>query len=322
LIPQQFYKTASLFFLILKYYILFSHNIVVEGDDKSAIYDLQNNRIIPIPTVFVPILNEFRTLKQDDIIKKYSPDKPEIILSYIKYLEKHDLGFYTDNPELFPELNRQWYLPFRLQSALVEIDNFNQQTFEIFSQIQECECQFLELRIEIHKLNLFFLSQLPDIIENSTIRSYSLIAPYRSKPDENELLDFIHKHPKLNMLIFTESPEERSEIRNHRKIYFITQKLDDPILTQNTEIHILNTKYFAEALIHNPFFNKKVYIDKAGNIFNDPQTMKCFGNINTTSLSKIISSSDFQSLWNYRVDESVAMKKKAYRYTCVFNQIN
>jgi radical SAM protein with 4Fe4S-binding SPASM domain len=70
-------------------------------------------------------------------------------------------------------------------------------------------------------------------------------------------------------------------------------------------------------LTYNTFFNKKVFINQNGEVYNQPGSQKSFGNINNKSILDISLKIQFQDQWLIKKDDIDVCKDCEYRYMCV-----
>lgn len=77
-----------------------------------------------------------------------------------------------------------------------------------------------------------------------------------------------------------------------------------------------NVKLFTESQQHNTCLNKKVSIDKNGNIKNCPSMPKSFGNITNTTLQKTLDQPSFKNYWSISKDKIDTRKLCEFRHIC------
>lgn len=84
----------------------------------------------------------------------------------------------------------------------------------------------------------------------------------------------------------------------------------------NDEYFYSNIKLFSESQHHNTCLNKKIAIDKNGNIKNCPSMSENFGNIKDTSLSEALNKNNFKKYWNITKDQIEICKDCEFRHIC------
>ena len=68
--------------------------------------------------------------------------------------------------------------------------------------------------------------------------------------------------------------------------------------------------------ILNTCLNKKLSITKEGLIKNCPSLSKSYGNVNNTSLEKVVNKKSFKYLWEINKDQINVCKDCEFRYIC------
>ena len=85
---------------------------------------------------------------------------------------------------------------------------------------------------------------------------------------------------------------------------YIKDKLDSTKCGQICPLSFtINVENFTESINFNNCLNKKVAIDKDGNIKNCGSQEESFGNVNEISLLDAINNNNFQKLWHLKKDD-------------------
>src|SRR5258705_6922501 len=102
--------------------LLFSNCIPVKGAARSLIVDTQRNEMFFIDNNLYDILSETRQKKWNDILREYDEESQSILEKYVDYLETNELCFWTDEPNLFPELSLEWDSPAKITNAIIDVN--------------------------------------------------------------------------------------------------------------------------------------------------------------------------------------------------------
>jgi SPASM domain peptide maturase of grasp-with-spasm system len=78
----------------------------------------------------------------------------------------------------------------------------------------------------------------------------------------------------------------------------------------------INIKAFSEALKYNTCLNRKISIDKAGEIKNCPSMPESYGNIDVVGLKEALSNKQIKKYWHISKDEIEVCKDCEFRYIC------
>lgn len=67
-------------------------------------------------------------------------------------------------------------------------------------------------------------------------------------------------------------------------------------------------EHYTESLVYNTCLNKKIAINKSGEIKNCPSMKKSYGNIKTTTLTKVLNNKNFTRYWSINKDQIEVLK--------------
>lgn len=299
-------KNTSTFFK------LFAHNIPVKGKDKGAIYDLQNQQITTIPNVLCSILSDLNHDSIQNIKQKYTPNSPELFENYLTFLRQKGLGCDVLCLEDFPTLNLSWDSSSEINIAVIEHDFEHYNLKNTLWQLDDLLCRHLELRIESLHKDVSHLEEILDFANDKVFKSITLLIDYQSIGAEQAELIF-ERCKKIDFMVIHDSPWKMPHSNYPQNILFIEESLSE--MSRNMkEKYIVNMSYFTESQQFNPFYNRKICIDKLGNIKNSLSNPLHFGNVNTHKIRKVISSDSFQKLWHASPDKIIGLRDSALRY--------
>lgn len=302
----------------MTYLKLFAHNILVGGKEKSCIYDLHNNDVVMIPNIFADIINDCKQHPIKAVQENYAPDDPEVFDQYVQFVINKNLGFVTEEPHLFGELNTDWNQPHHIQNAMIaynEKSDFDLK--EVILTLDELLCRQLEIRVDSTAFSIDDLSKELAVLNSKIFRSVTLLLRYHPSMTAEAMEQFYTNIPKLGYVFIFDSPATR-ELESYKgKVLYSDKKLADyPFgdASGNNSKYIVNITYFMEALRFNPFYNKKVAIDEMGNIKNDLMLSQVFGNVKNDDLKTVVEDEAFQELWHAGPDKIRNVQDSALRY--------
>lgn len=298
-------------------FLLFSNCIPVKGAARTAVCDLQTGRIRFLPNLLYDVLFENRGLTIETIKAKFNNQYDEGIDAYITVLVEEDFGHCTTMPESFPQMEMNWDCPSKVTNAILDVSaQSNYSVGKAILELNELGCQAIQFR--------FFYSAQLSIIENilSTLSTSGITCVEILYPYSDNHLDIIaacRKKVRVKALFFHGSNEDiQIEPEGDLIVQYSTEMVVD-----ETHCGVIESSFFAaniptftESLTFNSCLNRKVGIDKNGEIKNCPSLKTTYGNISNSSISKAIESAEFQKIWSITKDQISICKVCEFRYVC------
>jgi SPASM domain peptide maturase of grasp-with-spasm system len=303
------------------YFNLYSCCILVKGHKRTALCDLQRDKYELLPNVLYEILSKLVQKGKSILqIKEYFDHKYDnYIDEYFSFLESREYGFFSDQHLKFPKIDlKNYYEPKQLTNAIIDFGVSSTHTLSfVVSQLNICSCEALEIRYfyPIHYDEL--VKQLQET-ENSTLRDVEILIEFNDSYSFENLLQLRLNFPRLRKITLYNS--QKNKILVHDEIYIIYTKnnisSENCCGVVNHWYFISKTDVFLEALNFNSCLNKKISIDKHGEIKNCPSMTKSYGNIKNTTLITVLKNTDFTNIWKITKDKIKVCKDCEFRYLC------
>lgn len=304
-----------------KYIKIFASCIPVKGKNQASICDLQRSVVQLIPNDLYDLLDDFEHKELAEIKRENDNQYDEIIDEYVEFLIKNEFAFYTDTPELFPDLDPNWDDPFEITNCILDIsEDTNYNLIAVLNQLEDLNCCHIQLRLFQHNYNLVLtaLKHLRKI--EAIIHSVDIVTAF-----SNEELHLWRKavqvFPRLNSVLLTNCKQgqlKKIAMLKEEKIIgikngFASVKQCGVVVRQNFAVNIPN---FTESLHHNSCLNRKISIDVNGDIKNCPSMLESYGNIKDTTLEKALNKPGFKKYWNITKDDIEVCRDCEFRYIC------
>ncbi len=310
---------------------LYADCIPVKGAFRSAIYDLTRNEMVFFPSDYWEILEY---LTSDQLDKQLSAlenkEEKEQVIAFIEFLQREELIHFCKDPAGFPPLDEHWEIPSLIQNAIIDVDNIEHDFRSIFQQLDEVECQFVQIRCFSSLLDLKKINELLCDGYNTSIESIELLLPYDSSMADPLYIQLIEQQPIISSLILHSAPENRSIKVDYdcdaerseyieKSIVVTTQIIDSAshcgIIRQNSLCAPTVSTFFDNKL-YNGCLNKKISVDANGDIKNCPSMNVSFGNIKNSRLVDAVHINDFKEMWKINKDQIETCKDCELRYAC------
>jgi SPASM domain peptide maturase of grasp-with-spasm system len=308
-----------------RWFKLFSSCVVVRGDAMSAIYDLERSAFYELPNNFLKIIEMSDEMPVSKIKELYKKELNTSVERFFDQFVNEEIGFYTDDPLAFPNIDFTFESPFHITNSIVEI--LDLRAFDIkdvISQLDFLGCRAIQLRV----LSIFSKKELEWLIVETfidlRIQFIELYIPF--SPDiKNEYLAALStQQPRLQKIVVFDAPEDKVFVVESEMMEKIINYIKRDIRVIKNEIikvemFATNIQMFSEALNHNLGLNRKICIDKNGDMKNYFSHTRNFGNVRRNKISDIVEEKEFQNKWFISNDKIEICKKCQYRYACVSN---
>lgn len=312
-----------------KYFQLFSCCKLVKGYSRTLICDLQKEDFIYISNEYFTLFDEqtasINLVSLQSVLEsKFSNSKKALIYIYtlLNKLEGLGYGQYIDSLEEFPSLNLSIESPSLISNVIIDLKT------TIFFDINKLStdlailnCKSVQLRI-FDKFDLQLVKNILHSLSNTTIRSISLSLPYDlNLSNHKKVFHFFNDYPLCTTVIFHSSNKDKQYNLTGLRVIFTTQSIDSEKCCGFVSPYYfrVNSKLYSEALNYNSCLNKKLSIDKDGNIKNCPALNEEFGKYAETDFTKLIEileSKEFKRLQNIKKDNVLICQDCEFRYIC------
>lgn len=307
------------------YIHLYANCQITKGISRSIICDLQRSKYILIPNSFADLFikQRYYNLKKASIL--FDPEDLGIFHEYITLLIDNELAFYCSKKEIkrFPQLQLTYKYPAKITNAILDFDE--KSDYKIKDIIQNflipSNCRHIQIRC-FDSVNFDFLEALTTEINNCFIKSVAIIIKDSFNDNYSQITKWVTCNRKIKSLVLHSSNENKIiQEENYGSSVIVTTRQK---LKSETNCGIIDHDYFnitiesfSESLCSNSCLNRKISIDKEGNIKNCPSMKETFGNVKTVqSLDSVIKNPDFYKYWNISKDKIKTCMHCEFRHIC------
>lgn len=306
----------------MNYFLLFTNCILVKGYKRSAIIDLQKNNTHLIPNDLQEVLLKSNKIDLNQIYLEYGVENRKILEQYFENLLNLELGFFCTKSEIdfFPKLNLDFDVPFHITNCIIE--NFYEVNFYkgIITQLENLGCEYIEIVLYDYIENCI-LENILDLFFYSSIKYIGLIIKYDTSKNEKFIKSLTSKRLRLANVTIHHAIEEKllnQKDYNLANVFYTNKKILSFNFCGVVKKNYFSNKmlHFTESQNHNSCLNKKISIDKEGNIKNCPSMGESFGNIKDTTLEEALNHPNFKKYWNINKDQIEVCKDCEFRHIC------
>jgi len=246
----------------------------------------------------------------------YNENEENIFWQVIDLLHKNGMGFLTENPWEFPEIDTNLVdSPEIINNAIIEIDGINPTIHrKLFDELDDMMCRYAEVWF-FSSCSYEDIARIVTAWDGGFLRGVRIIIDMARKDGEDvaKYSNLISASNKIDEIVFFNCNELPAS--NSPKVTYLQKDISDLNYKTNEYNRIvMEMSFYLQAKNRNPFYYKKVCIDKQGNIKNFLANKKTFGNIKINSLVDVCKSDDFQKLWNVTNDQIIDIKDSPMRY--------
>jgi SPASM domain peptide maturase of grasp-with-spasm system len=253
------------------------------------------------------------------VINSYDDESKEIAEGYVNFLLEKEYGFISnDNWDVnFPPLSYNYNDYSKLSDLFVEFSSVDVLQ-KLKTSIEEFELKHLVI-YSAKPLSIDDLFEIDHCFESSVLEGIEIVSPFYDEIN----VDFLHRLNKETMRIYSMVfyKCKNKTLKGSDYFRFVLNFTDKDLKLYSCGI--VDLKYFNtnmpkvfESLNHNSCLNKKISIDKEGNIKNCPAMSESFGNIKDTTLGEALNHTDFKKYWNITKDQIEVCKDCEFRHIC------
>lgn len=297
------------------YYFLFSYCFIVKGKEMNIIFNAQKKEVTYIPNCVLNLIELFDTNNIGQIYQYYDNQKNELdgIISFLK--NRGLIGLRRKN-EVFPPIEIEYDTPELIKHMVVEYSN-KYPFVHLCQIINSLLTKFIEIRY-VDNFSVISLDQINgemELLSKTTIKSAQIIIDYQYSR-QLCLLNDQENFKIISSIIFFNSPYDYEIKWNNKNVYYVKSNYSRILYSENkyNKNFIFDLHYFILSHLYNPYYYKRLCIDKDGYLMNCLKNRKHFGNILNDDIQEIIQQEDFRCLWHASHDKITNIKDSPLRY--------
>jgi SPASM domain peptide maturase of grasp-with-spasm system len=303
----------------MNYFNQFSNILITKGISRILISDLQRNVSELFPIELFEFVNELNKDSIEDVINFYEDESKEIAQGYLNYLLEKEYGFVSKEirDKNFPPLTNNYHDYSKLSNLFIEFSSIDVLR-EINASVEELELKHMVIYSE-GPISINDFVEIDSCFKNSVLEGIEIISPFYDEINTSFFNYLNNETLRIYSMIFYNC--NKKGFRNND--YFRFEVSFSNKILKLSSCGVVDLKYFntnlpkvLESLNHNSCLNKKISIDKDGNIKNCPSMPQSFGNIKDTTLEEAVNHKDFKKYWNVNKDMIAVCKDCEFRHIC------
>lgn len=313
------------------FFVLVASCKVVRGAKRSLIIDYERGELFFISHEYHDLIEKMDRQQIDIVENEIDNESKKYFDEFLVFLKENEIGHFTDEIERFPLLsktiNDEYIL---LKDVILEIDAalFDKEKFQkLCHDLTSLRCQDFELRI-FSNLCFEFLSEIIEILNDTDANCVEIHVKYNSEITMNDFHDFLEKSTIVSRIFVYSAPTAKIvSIKNETEhfpvplgeIFFINYDFDQGNCCGIINEDSLNFTSFYMHHLHekkNGCLDRKMSIDRYGNIKNCPSLRNTYGNIDTVSIKTVLENKKFRTFWDINKDQITICSVCEFRYNC------
>lgn len=300
-----------------EWFKLYSSCVLVNGAKENLIYDLERGDFFTIPHEINDVFKDVQNNDIDSLTSLYGKE----ILEFINQFIESEVGFLTDEPEVFPDISLRHSVPNVINNAIIELTSLDNYDYKnTINQIDELGCLGYQIRF-LEAISINEVKKVLDCFKYTKSTFIEVIYPFNKKNDYSTFKNLFEIYSRLFVLKFFGTPDDiklPNESDLHERMFFFNKNiLNDTSEIISIENFIPKLSFFIESQKHNLGLNSKISITKEGKIKNYISHQKQYGSVDNINVSDVVKSKEFQKLWFVSNDKIKTCKDCQYRYSCI-----
>lgn len=310
----------------MQYLRLHAHVEFVSGSQLGALYDLKRGQVRTVPLLLGRILEAFEENSLTQVLKQCFAGNQELFQRYTNFLVEGEWAFITTRPQQFPAASLQWESAFSLNTAVVAHDFLTPYDLvKALGELSAVGCRHLELQLHNYPTKgeeSKVWGQIAAALQKGEFRRGTLV----QTRDDGAVVSVadIDQHlkgwPRFGTVVLLAQNENRNFEAYGRKYYLrkvsTVAEYARKTWQQHPDTHFVGPTYFREARVANPYFNRRLAIDRGGAFKNDLLYggQETFGVIGQRPIAEVIADPPFQARWQAGPDAIAETKDNPFRY--------
>lgn len=315
------------------YFILSSSCKVVKGYSRSVIIDYLRGNLYFISHQYHDLIEK---LDRSQIVKITNDledeDSIDSFNEFLSFILENELAFLVKDPGLYPKVSEEIDEDFvLLQDVIIELDEnlFDKDSFTALCQdLTFLHCKDFQVRV-LSEFNSAFLKEVILLINSTNCNYLEIHCTFNKETTKEFLHNFVEEHCIVSRVLVYNAPyilkhEVVNEIQGYYpislgEIMFVNYPFDNGNccgVINHENLNFTNFYLHNKLKVKNGCLDKKIAIDKLGNIKNCPSMSSVYGNIENTSIKTVIANKIFTDFWNINKDQIVVCKICEFRYNC------
>ncbi len=305
-------------------FVLFANCIPVRGARRSLLCDLQTGRMKLIPNSLFDLLTRYKGQTAEAIKTAHDHQFDEDIDEYYAFLTANGWGFWSEEPEAFPEIELDYDIPELISHAVIDTDAQSEHDYvAMIDQLEDLGCKHIEFRF-FDPAPLRTLESLAGTTEGRRLQGIEILTPYTQEVADSEFMsEWCRRFPRIVRLALTGAPAFHMHHTSPNTKRMGLLVYHPAVIDSHHCCGVVDKMYFTvsveaftEAMHYNSCLNRKISVDARGDIRNCPSMDTGYGRFGETSFQEAMHQPGFQDIWAVTKDQVEICRDCEFRYVC------
>ncbi|MDR3653459.1 MAG: grasp-with-spasm system SPASM domain peptide maturase [Paludibacter sp.] len=316
------------------YFILSTTCKLINGYKRSLIVDYSRDELFFISNEYYDLLLKLDRQRIIDVEKELEDvESVSYFNEFLSFMINNEIAIMTNDAKKFPPLSEVVHDEYvKIQDVIIELDElfYDDASFrKLCKELTEVNCTEFQVRI-LSILNLEFLEKIMQLINTTEANYLEIHATYNAGIDIDLLHKFIENNAIISNIYLYGSTKVKkysivNQVDNYQPIslgtvYFLNYPFDNGNCCGLINFESLDFSGFYythnKHKTRNGCLDKKISIDKKGNIKNCPSMKEVFGNINDVTIKNVLTNPEFLKYWYIHKDKIEICRDCEFRYNC------
>lgn len=302
---------------------VFSTCRIVYGFTRGAVYDLTRNKYYLVPIEFCDFLRRVDGMKLSDFNKLKENSQ---LGEYIDFVKKKEILFFVNETDssCFSDLHFEHDSPSAAHTVVIEMNDTI--PFDLPAFLIKTDKIGLENAVffTTNTLPILYIQNILQSFQRTRFQQIEIICRYDTGIEPASYFPLFHSAPRLRKLSLHSAPKDHIYHAGGESARLFTfseslARYPEPLVDYG--YFKINVPFFTEAMLANPFYNQKIFIDATGRLKNAPYSKENFGFVDEIDVEEEIKQDRFRVLWQTRKDNIDVCKDCEFRYMCMDSRI-
>ncbi len=296
---------------------------LVKGHARSAIYDLELNKLHSISNGVYSFIEASKGKTKQEIYALFNENEKDIVNSLITSLiDKRFMRFVNKKDySRFLPMQSPSQQDSLIDSFVMDIDGDSQYDAEkALKKISIFHLQVIQIRI-LYSIKYKLLTKIINEVNVIDSDSIEIVVPFATIKEDGDLYKLLDYYKNITNVYIWDAKSNKVEDYKQCRIIYMENKINsyDSCGLISSDSFLCSKKFYLDAKKYNTCLAKKCAIDKNGIIKNCPYISYGFGHIDditSEELQKIVQESEFTKLFNIKKDDIHTCNVCEFRYAC------